>query len=165
MTDPTTVPRWRFGDALRAAGISHHRLARWLDRGVVTLRPYDIDTVGTGSPRLFSARRVYQFAIIAELGSLGIVADRASRAALAFTDQRGPGREACRLFADCPMFAGEPTWLLVTPAGDHVVTPGDEAARRLFTSDVAPGMPGCLAILDLDALVRRVDAALNQESK
>lgn len=163
MHDTTTVPRWRLADVLRATGLSPHRLARWLDRGVIQLRPYDGESDGSGAPRMFSLRRVLHIAIVAELTRLGISAARASRAALAFTDERGPGREACRLFGECPMFAGEPTWLVLTPAGDHVVTPGDEALRRLFTSDVAPGLPGCIALLDLGALVRRVDEALTQD--
>ncbi|MDF2981403.1 MAG: hypothetical protein K0Q69_1175 [Devosia sp.] len=160
MIDASTVPRWRFRDALRAAGISHHRLARWLDRGIVRLRPYDTETAGTGSPRLFSRRRLYQFAIIAELARLGISADRAARAALAFTDHDQPGRAAGHLFPDGP------TWLAVTPDADLVVRPPEaEGAAQLFTAGLAPGLPTSIVLLDLGALVLRVDEALSQETQ
>lgn len=155
MTDASTSPRWRFRDAMRIAGISHHRLARWLDRGIVRLRPYDIETQGTGDPRLFSIRRIYQIAITAELTRIGVSADRASRAALAFTDHDQPGRQAGELFADGA------TWLALTADADLVVRPPDtEGAAQLFTAGLAPGLPTTLAILDLCALVRRVDDAL-----
>ncbi len=88
-------PLAKTGDAAFAAGVSHQTLLGWLDRGLFELTDIDRDTPGSGVPRLFTLRRVYQLAVIVDLAGLHVPVRFGAALAAAFTDVgdavRGPG--------------------------------------------------------------------------
>jgi DNA-binding transcriptional MerR regulator len=137
---------YKTAEAARIVGLAAPTLASWVDRGLVEL---DIPSPGTGTPRTFSRKCLDRVALIAELVRLGLPVSESARAASVFADESQP--KAGELFA-----RGK-TVLLHDADGTRIVNAlGDDFGVALhFAFGVAN------TLVDLDALVERVDAALS----
>jgi len=83
-------PRFLIGDVVMATGLSVNVLKAWLSREpkVIQLGPYDRESLGRGSARVFTLRRVISIAVTAELVSLGLAPSRAGELAYSLTDEQ-----------------------------------------------------------------------------
>jgi DNA-binding transcriptional MerR regulator len=136
---------YKLSAAAHASGVSATNLAAWTDRGIIELRGEDVDTSGSGTPRLYSRNRIIQVAIANSLTKVGLNILRAADAAAVFANENQAGRERGELFA-----TGR-TMLVVTALETKVVN-----------SDRALGDYGPAVVIDVGKVVERVDAALGQ---
>lgn len=81
----TDTPRWRSGDAARAADVSHRQMLALIDRGVFRLVDTDIDAHGAGVGRFFTKESIYRLAVTVALARAGLHARVAARLADQFS--------------------------------------------------------------------------------
>jgi hypothetical protein len=146
---------WKAADVVQATGISNEHLQRWLDRGLVSLNGCDTSTKGSGRPRLFSERRIYQIAIAHTLTRVGVGPSIALEMAAKFSDQSQPWRGPGELY---PCGA---TVLLGLPGGVGKVV---NVPPEHTIDDVLSELPGTDAegaiLVNCNRIVARIDAAL-----
>ncbi len=133
MTEP---PRWRTGDAARAADASHKHVLSLIDRGVFRLADNDIDCVGAGPGRAFTRESIYRLATTVALSRAGLHARVAARLA----DQ----------FSTSPLSEAHAPFMIASlQDGPHLLV--DE-----------PSIPTINLVADVAAIVAAVDARLAQ---
>lgn len=115
-------------------------------------RSDDKHSMGTGVRSGLSRPRIIEATIVRLLGRYGVPASRAGRASFEFTLNGNNGRSACELFP-----IGKTA--LVVRQNDAVVVNVDPDAR---VSDLSNN--GVAIVVDLNAIVAKVDAALNSYS-
>lgn len=140
----------KLSQAAQAANISVRTLSDWLARKLV-----DIPASGTGNHRSFNRNDVIRLAFVSELVRLGVSVNESAKAASAFADTGERGRAPGELFND-----GK-TILLHSPDGTHMLNArGDGFGVALH---FAYGVSNVL--VDCNALVARVDAALSSQAR
>lgn len=80
------TPSFLLSDMAAAADVNTNILKAWLDRKVAPLGSSDRQALGRGSGRVFTLRRVFSIAIMAELVRMGITPSRAAGLAFMVTD-------------------------------------------------------------------------------
>lgn len=161
--DHADAPQFLATDVCRAAGISAATLKNWISRStgdagpVIPMTDVDRKASASGSPHLFSFRRVMQVALTQRLAALGIPVKRASLAALKFTDIGGSERayhagEIPIVRGPCEHFMEGDTYLVLF-AGDETpgrlinVKDGEDALPKIEAQAYMRGMSGVAAIV------------------
>jgi hypothetical protein len=156
------TPTFLLSDVAAAAEVNTNVLKAWLDREVVPLGANDRPALGRGSGRVFTLRRVFSIAIMAELTRMGITPSRASALAFMVTDNTVsvPGVELSLRTA--------------SEGGYLIVSAGEEAGESHF--DFIParskvpvaeimGARRSMAVISFSALFGRVFEALVRRGK
>lgn len=141
---------WPLRDGARAAGMKPRALRQKFDTGLFKLTGCDRQSTGSGSRCGLSRRRVLQAAITEKLTQLGFSPSRAARAAFEFSDSGNVGRQPAELFDH------DRTILLIRPDGATVKNVPITASF----ADIKDG-EDCHLMVDLNAIVKRVDYLLN----
>src|SRR4051812_20870107 len=107
-------PQYLLSDVARAAEIKVSLVKSWVSREprVILFGPFDRPSLGKGSARVFTLRRVICVALTAELVRLGLTASRAGTASFAFTDANLPFDAG-----SASPLKGEGDWLIVAYPG------------------------------------------------
>lgn len=139
---------WPIKTVARVADVDSRILDQWFRTGMLHYSGDDKHSLGTGVRSAYSRPRVIEATIVRLLGRYDVPASRAGRAAREFTINGNDGRSAAELF---PLLKT----VLVIRQDDAVVVNADPDARF---SDLSNN--GVSIIVDLNAIVKRVDAEL-----
>jgi hypothetical protein len=141
---------WPLRDIARAADMKPKVLRQLFDTGVLKFRGDDKHKTGSGVKVGLCRNRAIEAAIVQNLKLHGVSVSRGAKAAFEFTNSGNNGRRAGGLF---PLGRS----VLILGPSDSVVIQADYDANIFDLSNC-----GVAICLDLNAIVARVDAALNQ---
>ena len=153
-------PRYLFGDAVAASGVSANTLKSWLSRKpeAVPLGVFDREALGKGSSRAFTLRRLISIAIAAELVRLGIQPSAAGAQAHTLTDTT-IRRGKIGFLDDARFLAVYPDNRSVTLSEEG----GPISDLFIFTRKVK--RPASCAVLDIAAIIANVKDSLSKRRK
>jgi hypothetical protein len=127
-----------------ATGTSLPTLQRYRQQGHIDFQPCDVASAGSGEKCGYSARRVFQVALITELSHISIGPSRAAKAAFEFSDKGNTGRPVGELYPRGT------TFLVGLPRGENRVVnvPPDLSIADVLSSDATAFIINCNSVIE-----------------